>query len=202
MIEIKVENKRATLVKLVKIVCGNATYKAHFEFDDEWAAHADKVARFVYGGNYVDVPFTGNECDVPVLNDTASVSVGVYVDGVLSSAPVTIPCEKSIRCLGGKEIKVEPTDVTFTYDIDGNKTSYTVPAGMTFREFVSATDTLPALAAESGIWSINSGYNGPDEESVLRMAKPLVYSVDGGITKYVVADDVIIDGHVYLLTAL
>ena len=77
-IEINISNKIATLKEKFVGVCGNSDYVVVFDFDDEWKSHATKTARFKHGGQYTDVVFTGNECPMPIILDTASVEIGVY----------------------------------------------------------------------------------------------------------------------------
>ena len=95
---IEVANKIARYTGDETIICGNADYQIRFEFDEEWSAHNAKVARFIAGGKFVDVAFTGNTCTVPVLSKVDKVSVGVYVDNELSTTTTDIPCALSVRC--------------------------------------------------------------------------------------------------------
>ena len=82
------------------IVCGNSDYQIHFTFDQEWESHTEKTARFVWGGHYYDVPFTGDTCDVPILHNTKSVKVGVYAGDLSTTTPATIHAKRSILCSG------------------------------------------------------------------------------------------------------
>lgn len=85
-------------------VCGNSGYKVNFTFDDEWNNYERKTARFIWGGKYHDVEFTGDTCDVPVVSNTQNVMVGVYAgemkeDGYMFSTTLTaIPFLISARC--------------------------------------------------------------------------------------------------------
>ena len=80
------------------IVCGNKGYKIIFTFDEEWAEHTTKTARFIWNGHYYDKQFTDNECEVPVINDTTKVTVGVYAGDLKTTTPAEIPCLISILC--------------------------------------------------------------------------------------------------------
>lgn len=99
---IVIEKKRAKVIGLPIIVCGNADYKVEFNFDEEWDEATEKTARFVFnkkgGTSFIDVEFTGNTVAVPVLENIKNVNIGVYSGNRLSSTPVEIPCELSIRC--------------------------------------------------------------------------------------------------------
>lgn len=80
-INITVREKIAHTITDACIVCGNSDYAVVFDFDAEWDAYEVKTARFIWGGTYTDVAFTGNECPVPVILDAVSVLVGVYAGG-------------------------------------------------------------------------------------------------------------------------
>lgn len=103
--KININNKIATLVGESKIICGNSNYVIDFTFDAEWEPYAVKTARFVYvEGNktkYIDVPFEGLQCNVPVLSNITLVLVGVYAGELHTTTPARIACEKSILCSGG-----------------------------------------------------------------------------------------------------
>ena len=85
-------------------VCGNSVHSVVFEFDEEWDGHEKKTARFKWGGKHKDVEFTGNTCEVPIVKNTQSVLVGVYVgeepddEVVLSSTDAVIKYQTSTRC--------------------------------------------------------------------------------------------------------
>lgn len=105
-IQIKVANKIATGDD-TKIVCGNSDYIAHFDFDAEWDTYDTKTARFVYGSKYSDVVFSGNECPVPVMQDTRDVTVGVFAGDLHTTTPAYFMCLPSILCGGG--VPADPT---------------------------------------------------------------------------------------------
>lgn len=81
-------------------VCGNSDYQIEFSFDSEWEDYNQKIARFIVNGTYKDVIFEGTICPVPILSNAETLSVGVYVDEILSTTRTDIPCKKSILCEG------------------------------------------------------------------------------------------------------
>ena len=105
-IQINIKNKVARADRAI-IVCDNSDYVAVFDFDDEWSAYDTKTARFVYGGRYTDVVFSGNECPVPVIQDTRAVTVGVFAGDLHTTTPAYISCVPSILCCNG--IPADPT---------------------------------------------------------------------------------------------
>lgn len=88
------------------IVCGNNDYVIEFTFDAEWDEHTVKTARFITNGTYTDVVFEGTSVAIPVITNTASVSVGVFAGDLRTTTPAVIECQKSILCDGG--IPAEP----------------------------------------------------------------------------------------------
>lgn len=100
-IDITIRNKIATAHNTLYI-CGNGDFVIHFDFDDEWAEHDTKTARFISGdGKYQDVVFQGEECPVPVISDTYKIKVGVYAGNLRTTTPAIISAKKSILCGGG-----------------------------------------------------------------------------------------------------
>ena len=96
---IKVEGRVASFLQREgAIICDNSDYSIRFTFDDEWSAHAKKTARFVWGGAYKDVEFTGDTCKVPAISGAHEVQVGVYVEetDLKTTTPAAIPCRGSI----------------------------------------------------------------------------------------------------------
>ena len=104
-INITVREKIAHTISDTCIVCGNSDYVAIFDFDAEWDAYATKTARFIWGGTFTDVPFTGNECPVPVIPDAVSVLVGVYAGDLHTTTAAAVGVRRSI--LGGSETEAE-----------------------------------------------------------------------------------------------
>lgn len=102
ILHVNVANKVATYQKRDgAIVCGNKDYQLKFTFDAEWAEHSKKTARFLWGGDYFDVEFTGDTCDVPMISGTKTVEVGVYAGDLETTTGAEIPCLLSILCKGG-----------------------------------------------------------------------------------------------------
>lgn len=104
-INITVREKIAHTISDTCIVCGNSDYVAVFDFDAEWDAYETKTARFIWGGTFTDVPFTGNECPVPVILDAVSVLVGVYAGELRTTTAAAVEVRRSI--LGGSETEAE-----------------------------------------------------------------------------------------------
>lgn len=99
MIKINVKNKIATAVDNQDvIVCGNTDYQIKFLFSEEWDNRPIKTARFVWGGQYEEVSFNGDICNVPQVNDTTVVSVGVYSGELHTTTPALLNAKKSILC--------------------------------------------------------------------------------------------------------
>ena len=100
ILHIVVNNKIATYTaRDGHIVCGNSDYSLKFTFDSEWDNITQKTARFIWNGKYYDVEFTGDECAVPIINDTFEVTVGVYAGKLTTTTPAVIPCDRSILCI-------------------------------------------------------------------------------------------------------
>lgn len=92
------------------IICDNKGYKIKFSFDEEWASYPAKTACFVYNGNTVEVPFTGDQVDVPPIVDANEVTVGVYADDIATTTPASITCVRSIKSLKGTPLgELTPT---------------------------------------------------------------------------------------------
>lgn len=115
IIGISVENKIAKADKNAVIVCGNSNYKAVFAFDGEWESYNVKTALFATdkadndGNGTIAVVFEGNECDIPPLENTTIVGVGVASGDLTqgeevelaTTTPAYIDCLLSIKDLGG-----------------------------------------------------------------------------------------------------
>lgn len=108
-IQITVRNKIATKTCETVYICGNSDFAVHFSFDDEWAAHTLKTARFILNdGSFVDQPFSGDTCPVPILKNTFSFNLGVYAGNLSTTTPAYCPAKKSILCPGGTPKDPEP----------------------------------------------------------------------------------------------
>lgn len=94
-------NKIASCENDVRIVCGNCDYEIEFNFDAEWERHDVKTALFVVNGKAIPQVFRGNVCQVPVIQNTRVVEIGVFAgtidDGTLStSTPALVGCIKGV----------------------------------------------------------------------------------------------------------
>lgn len=99
-LHISVNNKIATFQKRDgDIVCGNSDYQIKFTFDEEWDAYENKIARFVWSGQFQDVEFTGDTCPVPILSGVTLCEVGVYAGELCTTTSAFIGCKTSILCL-------------------------------------------------------------------------------------------------------
>ena len=106
-INIMIKNKIATKSNNVTYICDNSDYVINFDFDDEWDAYDTKTARFAYGGQYTDIVFAGNRCNVPVITNTYAFHIGIFAGDLHTTTPVRVPCRKSI--LSGASTHVDPT---------------------------------------------------------------------------------------------
>lgn len=105
VLNVTIQNRIATYVddKCVP-VCGNDGDKIQFTFDEEWTQHETKTARFKWNGAVFDQKFTGEICEIPKINNTDFITVGVFVgeekDGEreLSTTDTKIPYKRSTRC--------------------------------------------------------------------------------------------------------
>lgn len=101
IVEITIRERVATVSAGIVLVCNNPTDTIRFNFDEEWTEHDVKTARFAFDRTYIDVPFSGNEVQVPNIYHTSYVNIGVYTDD-LTSTYVKVACRASVKCLGGK----------------------------------------------------------------------------------------------------
>lgn len=103
LLHIDVKNKVATYQKRDGcIVCGNSGYKIKFNLDSEWANvdAAGIFAIFIWNGQTREVRVDDDrECEVPIISNAESVTVGVYskIAGMATTG-TKIPCKKSILC--------------------------------------------------------------------------------------------------------
>ncbi len=99
-LHITVNDKIATFKKRDGyIVCGNSCYRIKFTFDSEWDGYGKKTARFIWNGQHVDVTFEGDTCDVPLLERTNLLQVGVYVGDMSTTTSAEIECRYSVKCI-------------------------------------------------------------------------------------------------------
>lgn len=108
VIQIEIKNKIAELSAPALIVCGNSDYVVEFNFDEEWAEHPVRTARFSTWKGFTDVVFEGSQCHVPALSNASYVKIGVFAGDLRTTTPAYIPCKKSILCEGGAPIEPTP----------------------------------------------------------------------------------------------
>lgn len=102
IIEVRVDDKIATVVGDPLYVCGNSDYVVKFAFDAEWADHAMKTARFIKSNKeYIDVVFNSNECQMPIIADTAQVRIGVFAGNLCTTTAAIVNAQRSILCGSG-----------------------------------------------------------------------------------------------------
>lgn len=82
-------------------VCGNSDFVVVFDFDEEWDAFNTKTARFKYDGKHQDVVFTGNQVNVPIIDNTHKIQVGVFAGDLNTTTPAVMMAKKSILCGSG-----------------------------------------------------------------------------------------------------
>lgn len=83
------------------IVNGNTSYIVEFDFDAEWSGFGEKTARFVYcdkqgARHWIDVPISGNTCNVPRLERVDKVEIGVSAGSIRTTSPARVIC---LRCI-------------------------------------------------------------------------------------------------------
>lgn len=106
-IVIEVKNKIAKS-PVERIVCGNSDFEIKFAFDEEWAAHNVKTARFAYNGTFEDIVFNGDVCGVPIIRNANVCMVGVFAGDLRTTTPALVACDKSILCADGVPADPQP----------------------------------------------------------------------------------------------
>lgn len=99
-LNVQVVNKTATYsTRDGDIVCGNGDYTVKFTFDPTWDGVTDKMARFVWNGQYFDKPINEEGvAEVPVIDAAKVCLVGVYSETMRTTTSASIGCRLSIRC--------------------------------------------------------------------------------------------------------
>lgn len=100
-IDISVKNKIAVQTNDAEYICGNSDFTVVFAFDPEWSEFAAKTARFIYGGSYQDVVFSGDKCPMPIISDTNTILIGVFAGDLHTTTSATIKARKSVLCGSG-----------------------------------------------------------------------------------------------------
>lgn len=93
-----------------EIVCGNSGYQIQFAFDSEWDEYTAKTAVFKWNFQYVEVPFVGDTCAVPIIKNATSITVGVYAGDLCTTTEATIGTKRSVLCNMGEHAD-PPKDV-------------------------------------------------------------------------------------------
>ena len=109
IIEVRVDEKIASVVGDPLYVCGNSDYIVKFHFDAEWAGHETKTARFIKSNKeYIDVLFSGNQCAVPIIDNTPYVRIGVYAGNLCTTTAAIVNAQRSILCGSGVPADPDP----------------------------------------------------------------------------------------------
>lgn len=162
-LHIAVNNKIATyLNRDGNIVCGNNDYQITFAFDAEWAEHEEKVARFIWNGKFVDIIFTGDTVEVPLISQTKLLTVGVYAGELATTTPARIECTPSILCESAE------SEQEVVIDKDG-VLQYRVPS--------------PAAAKDGDILEVKDGLYTITSPEKSGFAKYVDTAIENAITK-------------------
>ena len=108
-IKIKIENKIAKPLNNC-VICDNSDYTVKFIFDEEWEKEPLRIARFIWNKQYVDVQFTGDTCEVPVVSKTNNLAIGVYAGDLKTTTPAILVCHMSILSEDVIEHSVTPSE--------------------------------------------------------------------------------------------
>jgi len=99
------------------VVCDNSDYIVNFDFDSEWDEFNVKTMRLVFSnGEYNEVVFTGNQCDLPVIQSRNGFSIGVYAGNIHTTVSAWFDCAKSILTDGTQH--GEPTPDVYAQIIE------------------------------------------------------------------------------------
>lgn len=167
-------------------ICGNSDFIINFMFDEDWDEYDIKTARFVWGVNYQDVVFTGNQCAVPVISNTYKIQLGVFAGDLETTTAAWIPARKGILCGTGYP---DPPDVDVYNQIMAMLNSMNLTSG--YDPFVAFNTTVPVAVAESVELTFVGTWGGSDVDW-------LTYSI---VQNYNTAK-VFIDGVEYTLPIL
>jgi hypothetical protein len=139
-LNISVVDKKATYSQRGgAIVCNNSDYQIKFTFDDERGSISKKTARFVHGGEFTDVDFTGDTVTVPAMQGVTEVKVGVYAGELYTTTAARIPCLPSIACQAG------------TPSIENDKTYANEAKAAAERAAEDAREEVARLVGELGV---------------------------------------------------
>lgn len=178
------------------IVCGNNDYVIEFAFDAEWDEHSVKTARFITNGTYTDVVFEGTSVTIPVITNTASVSVGVFAGDLRTTTPAVIECQKSILCDGG--VPTEPTPDVYNQIMDmlnngsggGGGASWPTPEIVTAETRITEAGYYYAYAGFSGMGTASYTF-GPFycDPTKTYTTSPIVFVYSGYLARLTISKD-------------
>lgn len=106
-IKVQVSGKVAkNLTPEVEIVCNNEDYEIEYDFDEAWSGALAKTGLFICNGELIPVPFDGNVCPVPIIENAKLLAVGVSTsDGKLATTtPAYVNCLLSASDLAKNKI--------------------------------------------------------------------------------------------------
>ena len=92
------------------VICSNSDYTVKFIFDEEWEKEPLRIARFIWNKQYVDVQFTGDTCEVPIISKANNLAIGVYAGDLRTTTPAILTCYTSILCEDVIEHSVTPSE--------------------------------------------------------------------------------------------
>ena len=85
------------------IVCGYNEYYIKFDFDFDYSKYDFITARFIWNGHSEDRVFIGDECEVPEINDTNDLYIGILAnDKPITSTLAHVWCKRSATDKHGK----------------------------------------------------------------------------------------------------
>ena len=174
IINIQIRRKKASS-PAARIVCGNTDYQIAFTFDSEWDAYETKTARFIWNGQYADVVFTGNVCDVPKITNATLCMVGVFAGDLHTTTPAYIKCDRSILCGDGSP--AEPSEDVYAQIMEllnGGAGGGGVPSGG------SAHQVLTTDADGNAGWEDKPFYDGGARVTYILPESTLAFSSDYG----------------------
>lgn len=112
---IQIKDKVAKTIGEPMVVCDNSDYILRFEFDAPWDAHPLKTARFCFVSEgerkYIDLPFSGDQVEMPAFHSIQGLQVGVYAGDLQTTTPAYLPCTPSIR--HGSPAPAEPESAVY-----------------------------------------------------------------------------------------
>ena len=186
-LHIKIRKRIARLAYGENFVSYNEGYKIIFDFDREWDSIGNKIARFIFGENYIDCPINGNEVEIPLIKNADTLEIGVYSDNLYTTTAVKFKVLKSIKDEEKIEILVpeaypeieelDDEDLIRVYDKSEEKIGIS-PLKKLFDKMGVAIDDALTQAKESGefdgksaySYAVDGGYTGTEEEFAAKLA--------------------------------